>query len=238
MPYYMPVGLIDGHLVCYYMMYCAGPRASKPCWLSTLNYRVCSICLSFLCIVYNTKLQQTPSPRVVFCTDEQLDEIVKECCSAKSQSILAIDTTYNVGDFYVTSTSYQSSKFIHSRTGKLAVLPGPAMLHVRRSGKDLKYLIYTLLEQNDQLECIAILGGDRDKAQRGFLMPLKRCTFLPCKKHVAHDIARKLVELEMKDEKEQILTGIFGCEKTRQKGLIDSSSADEYLAKVLSVKYI
>ena len=31
----------------------------KPCWLSTLNYRVCSICLSFLCIVYNTKLQQS-----------------------------------------------------------------------------------------------------------------------------------------------------------------------------------
>ena len=59
MPYYMPVGLINGHLVCYYMMYCAGPRASKPCWLSTLNYRVCSICLSFLCIVYNTKLQHT-----------------------------------------------------------------------------------------------------------------------------------------------------------------------------------
>ena len=29
----------------------------KPCWLSTLNYRVCSICLSFFCIVYNTKLQ-------------------------------------------------------------------------------------------------------------------------------------------------------------------------------------
>ena len=57
MTYYMPVGLINGHFVCYYMMYCAGPRASKPCWLSTLNYRVCSICLSFLCIVYNTKLQ-------------------------------------------------------------------------------------------------------------------------------------------------------------------------------------
>ena len=29
MTYYMPVGLINGHLVCYYMMYCAGPRASK-----------------------------------------------------------------------------------------------------------------------------------------------------------------------------------------------------------------
>ena len=87
---------------------------------------------------YVKNLQWTPSPRVVFCTDEQLHEIVKECCSTKSQSILAIDTTYNVGDFYVTSTSYQSSKFIHSRTGKLAVLPGPAMLHIRRSEKGFK----------------------------------------------------------------------------------------------------
>ncbi|KAJ7375266.1 hypothetical protein OS493_002013 [Desmophyllum pertusum] len=97
-------------------------------------------------------LQWTPNPRVVFCTDEQLHEIVKECCSAKSQSILAIDTTYNVGDFYVTSTTYQSGKFIHSRTGKPAILPGPVMFHIRRSEKDFKYFIYTLLEQNDQLE--------------------------------------------------------------------------------------
>ena len=27
MTYYMPVGLINGHFVCYYVMYCAGPRA-------------------------------------------------------------------------------------------------------------------------------------------------------------------------------------------------------------------
>ena len=61
-------------------------------------------------------LQWTPSPRVVFCTDEQLTEIVEECCSMDSKSVLAIDTTNNVGDFYVTSTTYQSSKLVHSRT--------------------------------------------------------------------------------------------------------------------------
>ena len=56
MPYYMPVGLINGHLVCYYMMYCAGPRASKT--MLALHIKLqSSICLSFLCIVYNTKPQ-------------------------------------------------------------------------------------------------------------------------------------------------------------------------------------
>ena len=58
-------------------------------------------------------LQWTPSPRVDFCSYEQLEEIIEECCSIDSKSILSIDTTYNVGNFYVTSTTYQSSKFVH-----------------------------------------------------------------------------------------------------------------------------
>ena len=39
----------------------------------------------------------------------------------------------------------------------------------------------------------------------------------------------------MKDEKGEILMDICRCEKTHQKGLIDSTSAGEYLAKVPSV---
>lgn len=80
-------------------------------------------------------MQWTPNPRVVFATDQQLAEIVEECCTRSSRSKLTIDTTYNVGDFHVTSTTYQSSRFIQSRTGKTAVLPGPVMLHVRKSEK-------------------------------------------------------------------------------------------------------
>ena len=44
-------------------------------------------------------LQWTPSPRVVFCIDEQIDDIVRDCCSADSTSILSIDTTFNIGNF-------------------------------------------------------------------------------------------------------------------------------------------
>ena len=51
-------------------------------------------------------LQWNPNLRVVFATDQQLAEIVDECCSPTSQCILTIDTTYNIGDFYVTSTTY------------------------------------------------------------------------------------------------------------------------------------
>lgn len=49
---------------------------------------------------------------------------------------------------------------------KPAILPGPVMFHIRQSERDFKYFIYTLLEQNDQLERITFAGSDRDKAQR------------------------------------------------------------------------
>ena len=43
-------------------------------------------------------------------------------------------------------------------------------------------------------------------------------TFLLCKKHVEDDIARKLVDLGLKDETSEILADIFGCEKNHQRG--------------------
>ena len=94
-------------------------------------------------------MQWTPKLRVLFATDQQLEEIVEECCSPGSHSILFIDTTFNVGDFYVTSTTYQSSKFIHTRTSKAPVLPGPAALHCRKGSKDYKYFAHTLLEHTN-----------------------------------------------------------------------------------------
>ena len=148
---------------------------------------------------------------------------------------MSIDTTYNVGNFYVTSTTYQSSKFVHSRTGKPAILPGPAMFHVRRSEKDFKYFSHSLLEVNQGFEEIAFVGGDRDQAQKGFLKPLKRSIFLPCKKHVEDDISRKLSDLGKSAMKNEVLRDIFGDEKNKEKGIVDSSSRDEFFAKVIAV---
>ena len=60
-------------------------------------------------------LQRTPSLRVVLYLDEQVDDILRECCPPDSASILSIDTTFNVGNFYVTSTKYQIKKVLNSK---------------------------------------------------------------------------------------------------------------------------
>lgn len=180
-------------------------------------------------------LQWTPSPKVVFCSDEQLEEIIEECFSINSKSILSIDTTYNVGNFYVMCTTYQRSKFVYSRTGKPAILPGPAMFHVRRSEKDFKYFSHSFLEVNQGFEEIAFVGGDRYQAQNGFLRPLKSSIFLPCEKHVEDDISRKMSDFGKSAMKNEVLRDIFGDERNKEKGLVDSTSRDEFLAKGIAV---
>ena len=39
-------------------------------------------------------------PRVVVYLEDQIDDILRDCCSAESKSILSIDTTFNVVSFY------------------------------------------------------------------------------------------------------------------------------------------
>lgn len=100
-------------------------------------------------------LQWTPSPRVILCDNEQIKDIIEECCKLNSATIVSIDTTFNIGDFYVTSTTYQSSKFSNADTRKRANLPGPAMLHAKKGKRDYQVFCHALLEidENDQLCC-------------------------------------------------------------------------------------
>ena len=180
-------------------------------------------------------LQWTPAPRVVYFVDEQVDDILRECCCPNSRCILSIDTTFNVGNFYVTTTMYQSEKVISEKTAKPANLPGPAMFHTTKTQRDYLYFAHTLLESNYALERIVFVGGDRDKAQSFFLKPLKGCTFLPCKKHVKDDITRKIADLGLTSIKCELLQDVFGDEWKKERGIIDSETTEEFLAKVESV---
>ena len=105
------------------------------------------------------------------------------------------------------------------------------MLHTSKTGNDFLYFIPTLLECSYELERVTFVGGDRDKAQASFLKLLKGCTFLPCKKHVEDDITRKIVDLGSSAVRKEI----FGSDSKLEKGIIDSESGEELLAKVESI---
>lgn len=178
-------------------------------------------------------LQWTPVPRVVFSYDQVLEEIVKNCCQVDSSSILSIDTTYGIGDKFVTSTSYQNTMLIDVSNDKYANLPGPAMFHVSEKKEDFVYFSHTLVQQNEKFECTRFVGSDRGSSLRGFLQPLKGAVNLPCTKHVKDNCEAQMVSLGMNnDSKKTIISDIFGCQLACKKGLIDSDSIADFDLKL------
>ena len=84
---------------------------------------------------YSTWIQNTqwtPCPRAVIASKGLLEDVVNNCCNPEKFGVFSIDTTYNVGDFYVTSTAYPHIKLQSRSAGSAPFLPGPAMLHVKQ----------------------------------------------------------------------------------------------------------
>lgn len=133
-------------------------------------------------------LQWTPDPRVVLVSQAEMDEICTNCCGPSATGVFAIDTTYNVGNFFVTARRYQNRKFIHKQAGRIVNLPGPVMFHVKQDASQFHYFANILLEENYEFEQVRYIGGDRGQSQQAFLRPLKGAQFLPCKKHPEGDM--------------------------------------------------
>ncbi len=71
----------------------------------------------------------------VLATDEQLADIQRFCCDRGStnSSVLGIDPTFNLGDFYVTVTTYENVMLRSQKTGRHPVFVGPMFVHQRRT---------------------------------------------------------------------------------------------------------
>lgn len=110
------------------------------------------------------------------------------------------------------------------------------MFHVTRTKKDYQAFCLALLEITENIQLVNYVGGNRDKVQAGFMIPLKGATFLPCRKHVQDDVARKLTELELSSLKAAILADIFGSETRKEKSLVDSKKLTLFTANGMHKK--
>ena len=183
-------------------------------------------------------LQVGPSVRVALASKSQLEDVVKFCCNPEEFSIFGVDVTYEIGDFFVTTTSYKHLMVIDKETGCHLTFPGPFMIHTNESADDFHYFASTLKERNRDIENILFVGSDRQKAiENGISAQLPIAHFLACSKHVEDNITRKMALLNISGEaKSEILADIFGERRCSTKGLIDSESDEEFDAKLMSLK--
>ena len=65
--------------------------------------------------------------------------------------MLSVDTTFNLGDFYVTPTEYRHLMLEDAQSGKHPAIIGPVLVHQQLKFSSFNYFFSTLVSANKQL---------------------------------------------------------------------------------------
>ena len=187
---------------------------------------------------YIRRIQLTPEPACVLATEQQI-KYVKRFCTSNTQtpSVFCVDTTFNIGHFYVTATTYKHLLLTDAKYGSHPTMLGPCMLHMRRKQDSFNFLASSLVSLKEEFSNVLTIGSDRDAALRkGMRSFFPLATWLSCKKHVEDDVTRKLDDLRVGAlDKKEFLLDIFGSDARKEMGLIDASSSQEFDAHLESL---
>ena len=163
--------------------------------------------------------------------EQQFDDIERFCaCDDPTRgSVLGVDPTFNLGDFYVTPTTYEHKLLRNRKTGKHPVFIGPVMIHQNRKHDTYYYFASQLRKMRPGLEGLSAIGTDGEEAlSSAFKTVFPGSSHLLCQIHKRDNIMLKLRSMNAKEPTaKQILGDIFGITdgESRFTGLIDSLDA-------------
>ena len=85
----------------------------------------------------------------VLCTDQQLNDVERFCTNKGStvNGVFGIDPTFNLGDFYVTVTTYENLILVNRKSRKHPVFIGPMLVHQKRTYETYFYFASELPKQ-------------------------------------------------------------------------------------------
>ena len=113
--------------------------------------------------VFVQDVKEAPEPLSVLFYNWQAKDLVRFCTHNHSFSILTIDTTYNLGEFYVTPITYHHLMLEDVRTGKHPIMAGPMLVHQCIKYSAFNYFASTLIGCNKSLHNVLAFGTDGDK---------------------------------------------------------------------------
>lgn len=105
----------------------------------------------------------------VLATDQQLVDVERFCTSKTSgkSSVFGIDPTFNLGDFYVTVTTYENLLVVCRKTGKHPVFIGPLFVHQKRTYETYFHFASELLKYRKAFASLNAIGTDGEEQLSG-----------------------------------------------------------------------
>ncbi|CAG2249927.1 unnamed protein product [Mytilus edulis] len=182
-----------------------------------------------------------PEFTMFLCTDRQPEEMNKFCTNLKNFSVVGIDTTFNIGKYYVTIITYRHLMLKTSK-GTEPVITGPILLHQKQSFDSFFKLSSGLVQENKNLLNLKVFGTDGDvNLSDAFSASFPDSLHLLCDLHMFDNIERQLRKLGITGHIARTFTkDIFGMiEGTNKiKGLVDSMSQEEFDSRLKDLKHV
>lgn len=192
------------------------------------------------CFVQDVKA--APQPMCVLSTEWQLDDMVRFLTKNHHFGILTVDTTFNLGDFYVTPITYPHLMLQDVKTGKSPLLLGALLIHQSTSFAAFNYFASTLVGCRPALRQLMAFGTDGDKGLiEAFTHNFPYSIQLRCFIHFKKNVEAKLKDLGLPSSvSQEFIDDIFGKRvgNSFQEGLVSSCSADEVEERLQKLKSI
>lgn len=184
-------------------------------------------------------VKAAPDPLCVMFFDWQLFDLVRFLTDPMHFCILTADTTYNLGEFYVTPTTYKHLVLVDVTSHKHPTMAGPILVHQRKDFATFNYFASTLVSFAKKLHEVQGFGTDGDPA----LIEAFTHNF-PSAKQLRYFIHMKNFESKLKDNgvppsvAQEFISDIFGKRtgKTYEEGLVDSVNLTDFDSRLQSCR--
>ena len=131
-------------------------------------------------------VEAAPQFMCVLASNRQLKDLEHFCTTKDEFSILGIDSTFNLGDFSVTITTYQHLHFRDRKTGKSPIMLGPMLVHQRKDTQSYFFLASSLVRLNPNTKHLKAIGTDGEKEiVEGFPVQFPNVKYLFCFRHIS-----------------------------------------------------
>lgn len=156
-----------------------------------------------------------PEKTIFLGNNRQLKDIEKFCTGPGNLCVLGADPTYNIGNVYVTLTTYRHLMLTNAK-GVSPVMIGPALIHYQKAFDSYFQLPANMLRYHKALSGLKCIGTDGEvNVYEALKSVFHDANHLLCDIHVRDNIETKLTDLGIKGEVRYVLC-LYKYFKTNQ----------------------
>ena len=180
-------------------------------------------------------VRSAPEFTIFLANNRQLNDLERFCTNPDGFSILGIDTTFNIGQYYVTISTYRNMLMLTEKHVE-PVMVGPILIHQKKSFDSYFKLTSSIIQEKPSMKDLKVFGTDGDVClSQACEASFSKAEHLLCDIHMYDNISKKLQSLNIpKDVSKTVLCDIFGIIRhdTKVPGLVDSVTDKEYDEKL------